>query len=119
MNISRRNFLGFLVAATAAPIIVRAGILMPIKPALVIATEMPDMVEVALPGDGVQWVGVNGDMLHIPRGPYTPIPREYFAALRNSNLEMRWRDEREAGYQEKDSVMIQATQQIILPTNFR
>lgn len=31
MNISRRNFLGFVVAATAAPAIVRAGILMPVK----------------------------------------------------------------------------------------
>lgn len=37
MTLSRRGFLGGILAAAAAPMIVRAGILMPIKPALVAA----------------------------------------------------------------------------------
>lgn len=37
--ISRRNFLGFLVAATAAPAIVRVASLMPVRVPLVIPAE--------------------------------------------------------------------------------
>lgn len=37
MNLSRRGFLAGIIAAGVAPAIIRAGIIMPIKPALVVA----------------------------------------------------------------------------------
>jgi hypothetical protein len=36
MSLSRRGFIGGLAAALAAPVIIRSGILMPIKPALIV-----------------------------------------------------------------------------------
>jgi len=35
-GLSRRGFLGSIIAACAAPVIVRSGLLMPVKPALVV-----------------------------------------------------------------------------------
>lgn len=113
MNLSRRGFLTGIIAACAAPAILRSGLIMPIKPTLIIP-ETPalvlDFVEIELPGTGVQWVAVNGEQFAIRRGEVFPVPREYFEALRNSNLAMTWRDgtshiERFTGRQEKDHVL--------------
>lgn len=40
MNLSRRGFLAGIIAAGVAPIIVRAGVLMPVKPRLIMADEV-------------------------------------------------------------------------------
>lgn len=112
LMIARRGFLTGIIAACMAPAIVRAGLIMPIKPALVIATEMPtdDLVEVVIGSDriGSDWVHVNGESLMVVRKLPTLIPRRFFDALRNSNLEMTWRDSNEMGSQARDHVMKRA-----------
>ena len=40
MNLSRRGLLGGIIAACAAPAIVRSGLIMPIKPKLVVGLDL-------------------------------------------------------------------------------
>lgn len=120
MNIGRRGFLAGIIAACAAPAIVRAGLIMPIKPALVVATEMPSetvhVILQSLEGQiGYETIRVNGEYLNIARGVSVPIPRFYFEALRNSNLAMTWNDGIEIGFQSKDHVMKQGIDQLTFP----
>ena len=57
MTLSRRGFLGVLAGALAAPIVVRSGLLMPVKAVIVppVLVDLP--FRIVGDGDGYSWHG--------------------------------------------------------------